>query len=156
MSNPAENVGQQDPPIHTNHGNQEVSLNFQSIEHLGSMLDIDPATYEPGYKYRWVYKTPMKISRAKGKGYRLVDPQTHRPKIANAVGDSPDVAEDGTYTVGDVVLMRTPLGPYRARRKIIKARERDRIKGPKRQFKKKAKSASRRLGKRVRVITDEE
>lgn len=147
-------------PTVTNHGNQEVELNIQSVENLGSNLDLDPSSLERGYRYRWVYRAPVKVSRAKARGYRIVDPATHK-KIRNFASDVLTPSEDGTITVGDVVLMRVPEEHYRGRRKEIRRRTKDRLTGKGREenrFKAKARETARRakLSEQVKVITDED
>jgi hypothetical protein len=82
---------------------QEVPQIEVEARDLGTLTELDPSTLDPGYVYRWVHKLPLKVARAKAKGYELVKPSEEQ--ILNVVGDSPE-AEDGTYTLGDVVLMR--------------------------------------------------
>lgn len=144
-------------PTVTNHGNQEVELRIESLDHMGSNLDLDPSALERGYKYRWVYRAPVKVARAKARGYRIVDPKSHK-KIKNFVGDVLPIAEDGTVTVGDVILMRIPISVHKARRKELRKTNKARLEGPERQFRKKAREASKqaRLSQTVKVITDED
>lgn len=143
-------------PVVTNHSNEEAELKIESIENMGSMLELDPACLDRKFKYRWVYKHPLKIGRAKARGYRIVDPVSHTPTIVNLVGDAPDRASDGTITVGDVVLMRTLRSQYIGRRKKLRKLNKERLTGPEKTFRTKAKRAQQRLGKNIKVITDEE
>lgn len=140
----------------TNLTHAEVTVESRE-DAMRSLLDLDPSTLDRGFKYRWVYKASLKVARKKAKGYTVVNPSTE-PGIKNLVGDSPDIAEDGTYTVMDVVLMRCPKSVHKARRKRVKERTDDRIRGPVRKYKATAKKLgrSRRLSAPVKVITNEE
>lgn len=142
-----------DAPRVTNLSQEVPQLQVESLEHLGSMLELDVRLLDPNFKYRWVHKSPIKVARAKSKGYKFCDPDSE--DIKNVVGDSPE-AEDGTITVGDLVLMRTPRTLYKARRKRIRIKGQQRLKGPIRKFRKEAQKASARYAEPVRVITDEE
>lgn len=121
---------------------------------LGTLVELDPATLDPKFQYRWVHKTPLKVSRHKAKGYVLVDP-AEEEDIKNVVGDSPE-AEDGTYTIGDVVLMKIDKTHYKARRHAVKRKADQRLKGPSKKFKRDTKAAAARRGVDIEVITDKE
>jgi len=134
------------------------SISIESIEHMGSNLDLDPRSLERGYRYRWVYRAPVKVSRAKARGYAVVDPASHQP-IMNFAGDILQPVEDGTITVGDVVLMRTPEQHYRGRRKLLRKKTGEKLKGPTKSFKEKAKQEkqrNRRLSENIEVITNKD
>ena len=127
-------------------------LSVESIDNLGSGLDLDPETLDPAYNYRWTHKSPKKMARARAKGYRLVDPALESG-ICTVGGESPETATDGTYTVGDVVLMKVPKSTHKKRRKAIAKRRDDRLRGPERKFRREAQAASSRLTTPVEVIT---
>lgn len=135
---------QQEPP----------KVNVESLEHMGSMLDLDPSRLDPEYNYHWVHKSPQKVARARARGYRLVNP-LEEPDVVNAVGDSP-AAADNTYTVGDVVLMRAPKATYKGRKKKMSQRRDQRLKGPERKFRGEARKESQRFVQPIEVITDKE
>lgn len=118
---------------------------------LGSLTELDPACLDKHYTYRWVHKSPLKVARAKARGYRIVDPANE--EIRNAVGESPEAA-DGTYTLGDVILMRIKRDEYRARRKTQKRKTDKRLKGPVRKFRRTAQERGALRGQHIEVITD--
>jgi hypothetical protein len=132
---------------------QPPQVTVESREHMGSMLELDPSQLDKAFKYRWVNVAPLKVSRAKAKGYRFVDPDEG---IVNAVGDSPDT-EDGRVRVGDVVLMKCPRTVYRERRSRVATRTKTRLGVQKRKFKREAEARGiERYGQAVEVITDKE
>lgn len=120
---------------------------------LGTLLEIDPKLLDPKFTYRWVHKSSLKIARQKARGYVIVNPAEE--KILDANGESPE-AEDGTYTLGDVVLMKILKDEYRARRHAQKRKTDVRLKGPTRKFKRTAASKTDRSGQPVEVITNKE
>lgn len=128
-------------------------LTIESIDNLGSGLDLDLDSLNRDYTYRWVHKSPKKVARARAKGYRLVDPQAE-PAIRTVGGESPE-STDGTYSVGDVVLMRVPKSTHKARRRALKKRGDQRLKGPERKFRRDAQVAgqARGLSEPIEVIT---
>lgn len=133
---------------------QEVpQVEVQSRE-LGALTELDPESLDKNYSYRWVHKSGLKIARMRARGYRIVDPSVEE-NIKNAIGESPE-AGDGTYTIGDVVLMRIQKKDYQARRHAQKRKTDKRLKGPVRKFKRDASSKSDRSGARVEVITTKE
>lgn len=131
---------------------EALDLKVESLENLGSMLELDPQTLDPNFKYRWVNENNLKVARARAKGYRAVDPEVE--EVRNAVGDSPEVV-GGVYKVGDVVLMRTPISTYRGRRKAIAQKRDRRLKGPERKFRKEAEAQSERYGAPIEVVSGE-
>ena len=144
-------------PVITNHNRPEGRLKVESMENMGSMLDLRPECLNPQYEYRWVHKSPFKVGRAKARGYALVDPRKHEPAIVNLVGDSPGVAEDGTITVGDVVLMYAWKEGYKGRKIKQRKQAKQRLTGPERKFRKDAEEKGRsRYDRPVEVITDKE
>lgn len=138
--------------------NEETALSIESYSHMGSNLDLDPRSLESGYKYRWVFRAPAKVSRAKAKGYAVVNPATHPKKIRNFAGEELVPVEDGTFTVGDVVLMRTRKDLYLGRRKKLKLRTKEKLDGQVGEFKNKAKREAKRakLSQGIRTITNED
>lgn len=121
---------------------------------LATLTEIDPSTLDKDYKYRWVKKAPLLIARKKAKGYMLVLPSDE--EIKNPIGEDLEVAEDGTYTLGDVVLMKCKRSRYNERRKEVKRKVDRRLKAPIREFKKKGSEKTRnRYGSELEVTTDE-
>lgn len=120
---------------------------------LGTMLEINPKYLDPKFTYRWVHKSNLKIARQKARGYVIVSPAEE--KILDANGESPE-AEDGTYTLGDVVLMKILRDEYRARRHAQKRKTDTRLKGPTRKFKRTAQGKTDRSGQPIEVITNKE
>jgi hypothetical protein len=118
---------------------------------LGTLSQLDPDTLDPKFVYRFVHKSSLKVARARAKGYVIVVPAEE--KILNAVGDSPE-AEDGTYTVGDVVLMKCAKDTHRSRRHHVKRKTDARLKGPEKKFRKTVKQAGAQRGLAIEVITD--
>ena len=108
-------------------------------ENAASLLDIDTSTLDPAFKYRWVNKTGTKFSRAKMRGYVVVDPS--KEEVRTTAGAEPDVGPDGVYQCSDVVLMKIPRSKYKARRALVRERTESRLKSAK----KKAKKSLRRL-----------
>lgn len=133
--------------------NKEVPTVTVTQQDLGTLTELDMSTLDPGYIYRWVYKAPLKAARARARGYEIVDPAEEA--IKNAVGDSPE-AEDGTYTIGDVVLMRCKKPIHRERRHANKRKTDQRLKGPERKFRKEVKTVGSQRGLDIEVITDKE
>lgn len=132
---------------------QEIpDLEVHSRE-LGTLTELDPATLDKRFTYRWVHKSAMKVARARARGYVMVDPSTET--ILNAVGESPESA-DGTYTLGDVVLMKLPKLQHRARRLAQKNRTDKRLKGPTRKFRRTAKEKGLQRGQDIEVITNKD
>lgn len=131
---------------------EDFNIEVQSRE-LGTLLEIDPKYLDPKYTYRWVHKSNLKIARQRARGYVMVIPAEE--KILDANGESPE-AEDGTYTLGDVVLMKILKDEYRARRHAQKRKTDTRLKGPARKFKRTAQSKTDRSGQPVEVITNKE
>jgi len=128
-------------------------IEVESQDFLGWMLELDLSKLDPNFQYRWVQKTNLKVARAKAKGYVVVKPDEE--DIANVVGDSPD-AVDGTFTVGDVILMKCPRSLHRSRRQRIKTKVDRRLKGPERKFRKDAQEKSLHFSEPIEVITDKE
>lgn len=117
---------------------------------LATLTDLDVDKLDPNYSYRWVHKSGLKIGRQRARGYVVVDPA--KEEILNAAGESPESA-DGTYTIGDVILMKIKKIDHRARRHAQKRKTDKRLKGPVRSFKRKAREKVDRAGQRVEVIT---
>lgn len=148
-------LGAEDSPRVTNHSHSEEvpTVSVESREHMGSMLELDVSCLDPNFKYRWVNVAPVKVSRAKAKGYVPVDPDED---IQNLVGDSPDT-EDGRVRVGDLILMKAPKALYKARRKKLAETTKSRLRGQKRKFKAEAQvKGQERYRIPVEVITDKE
>ena len=127
-------------------------LQVECLEHLCSMLELDPSTLDPNFKYRWVNAASLKLARARAKGYRTVDAEVET--IKNAVGDSPE-AEGGVYRVGDVILMKTPIATYKSRRKVIRRKTDARLKGPEKKFRREAQQHSESYGEPIEVVSGE-
>jgi hypothetical protein len=117
---------------------------------LATLTDLDESTLDPNYTYRWVHKSGLKIGRQKARGYVIVKPEDE--EIKNAAGEAPEAA-DGTYTIGDVVLMKIKKLDYRQRKHAQKRKTDKRLKGPVRKFKREARTKTDRAGQRVEVIT---
>jgi hypothetical protein len=120
---------------------------------LGTLTELDPQFLDKAFEYRWVHKSQLKVARARARGYVIVDPNTE--EIKNAVGDSPD-AVDGTYTLGDVVLMKIKRLDFRARKINQKRRTDKRLKGPVRKFKRDTSAKRTRSGEAIEVITNKD
>lgn len=126
-------------------------LSVQSRE-LATLADLDVSTLDRRFQYRFVYKSPLKLARAKARGYVVVDP-AEEDGIRNIAGEVMETAADGTYSVGDTVLMKIPKVAYRAREKKKKRRTDARLKGPSKGFKKKAREQASIRGQEIEVIT---
>lgn len=120
---------------------------------ISTMLQLDVDKLDHNYEYRWVHKSPLKVARARARGYRTVEPDSE--EILNAVGESP-AAADNTYTIGDVVLMKIKKLDHRARRVAQKRKTDARLKGPVRKFRKSAQEKARLRGQNIEVITDKD
>lgn len=121
---------------------------------LGTLTELDPQTLMKGFEYRWVHKSPLKVARAKARGYTIVDANVE--ELKNAVGESPDIAADGTFTLGDVVLMKIDRLGLRARKIAQKRRTDKRLKGPVRKFKRDTSAKRTRSGEAIEVITNKD
>lgn len=121
---------------------------------LGTLTELDPSTLQKGFEYRWVHKSPLKVARAKARGYTIVDANSE--ELKNAVGESPEIAADGTFTLGDVVLMKINRTNLRARKIAQKRRTDKRLKGPVRKFKRDTSAKRTRSGEAIEVITNKD
>jgi hypothetical protein len=129
---------------------QEVPQVEVKSREYSQATDLDKSLLDPNFEYRWVNKSPLKVARKRTMGYRIVDPATE--EILNILGDAPEAA-DGTYTIGDVVLMKIPKLEHRARRVASKQKTDKRLKGPVRKFKKAALEKGSQRGEQIEVIT---
>lgn len=154
MPNPTGGIRIANPDAQRDAEKEVPTVQVEAREQMGSMLDLDVEKLDPKFKYRWVNVAPLKVARAKAKGYVLVDPDEE--EILNQVGDSPDT-DDGRVRVGDVILMKCPRVVHRERRKRVAERTKTRLGSPKRKFKREAQvRGSQRYGVPVNVITDKE
>lgn len=126
-------------------------LKVESLENMGSMLELDLSALDPNFVYRWVHRSNLKIARAKARGYRVV--LADDEVVKNVVGDSPETS-DGTFQVGDVILMKTPRDIHKGRRVANRKRADRRLKGPVRKFRENAREASTNYSESIEVITD--
>ena len=117
---------------------------------IPSLLELDLESLSKDHTYRWVRKHPLRIARAKAKGYEVVEAGDE--EIKNIVGDDVGERADGTITVGDVMLMRCPKREVNARRKAVRTFNEKRLGSVKKQFKRMAKKA----GVEVTTSTREE
>jgi hypothetical protein len=127
-------------------------LNVKSRE-LATLSELDLSTLDPNFTYRLVHKSPLKVARARARGYIIVDPA--HETILNAVGEAPE-AEDGTYRVGDTILMKLPKLTHRARRKAQKRKTDKRLRVPERKFRKQAAEKAALRGQDIEVITSKD
>ena len=134
--------------------NKEVPQVEVQERDLGTLSEIDPSTLNPDFNYRFVHYSPLKISRAKAKGYVVVDP-AEEEGIKNVYGDPVDDT-GGVYRIGDVVLMKVPKLRHKARRNLIKRKSEARLRGPTKRFKRDARDASVQRGVDVEVITNKD
>lgn len=134
----------------TNRAPKEVPEVEVYNRELATLTDLDQSLLDPNFTYRWVHKSGLKIGRQRARGYVIVKPSEE--EILNAAGEAPEAA-DGTYTIGDVVLMKIKKIDHRARRHAQKRKTDKRLKGPVRKFKREARSKTDRAGQRVEVIT---
>ncbi len=139
-----------EPPRNTKLQEGLDGLEVQDRE-LATLTELDPDSLDKAFSYRWVYKNPKKTARMRARGYKFVDPTQEEPK--NLVGDVVEVASDGTYTVGDTVLMKVPRVVKKARDRKKARKTESRLKGPQRSFKKKAREQSAIRGQNIEVIT---
>lgn len=132
----------------------QVDVGYEKSD-VQSMLEVDLNSLDKRFKYRWVNVAPIKVSRARAKGYEFVDPSDK--SLRNAVGDALDASEDGRVRVMDVVLMRVPVARHKANRTRVRERTKTRLGAPKRKFKRDANAqVQRRYGVSAEVITDKE
>lgn len=117
---------------------------------LSTLTDLNPDSLDPNFNYRWVHKSALKISRQRARGYTIVKPSEE--DILNAAGEAPEAA-DGTYTIGDVILMKIKKTDFRARKHAQKRKTDKRLKGPVRKFKRDAREKGASRGQIVEVIT---
>lgn len=134
--------------------NKEVPQVEVQERDLGTLVELDLSTLDPGFTYRWVNKSQLKVARAKAKGFKIVDPAEDEG-IHNLFGDDIE-AQDGTYTVGDVVLMKMPKERHKARRHMVRRKTDQRLKGPVKKFRKVARDVSESRGQRIEVITNKD
>lgn len=121
---------------------------------LATLIDLDVSRLDPKFHYRLVHKSRQKVARRRAMGYKVVDPAEE--EVYHNSGERLEPAEDGTYSVADLVLMKIPRREHKQRRLAQKRRTEQRLKGPKRAFKNKARRTKDRGGNTVEVITDKE
>lgn len=149
---PGIRIGNPDPQRDAEREVPQVEV--ESRENVGSMLDLDTSKLDQKFKYRWVNVAPLKVARAKARGYVFVDPDEE--DIQNLVGDSPDT-DDGRIRVGDVILMKCAKELHRARRKRVAEKTKSRLGAQKRKFKRQAQlRGQERYGVPIETITDRE
>lgn len=124
------------------------NVEVEQLEHgqIASLLELDPETLDPSLHYRWVNATPLKVGKAKVRGYRAILSDSGVRTLAGYLDDT----SDGTMRIQDVILMACPVEKWRGRKRAALKQVRARLSAPKKQFKKNARA------KRVRVITNEE
>jgi hypothetical protein len=116
-----------------------------------SILDLDESTLDPERHYRWGRADPNRIARLKAKGYIIEEvPEEEDQRIRNKLGEVAGDTTDGTYRLGDLILMSTKKVYNRVRRVRVRRLTKERIGEAKKKFKKLARKA------RVEVITDKE
>jgi hypothetical protein len=112
-----------------------------SRENMATLLDLDTKTLDPAFKYRWVNKTSTKFSRAKLRGYILVEPD--KEEIKTLGGGEPDISTDGYYQCADVVLMKVPKARYKQRRILVRKKTQQRLTSVTKQAKRRMRKAKR-------------
>jgi hypothetical protein len=132
---------------------QEVPDLQVTDRELGTLSELDFSCLDPSFQYRWINKNPLKVARAKARGFIVVDPSEET--IKNLVGESPE-ATDGTYSIGDVILMKLPILNHRARRHAQKRKTDKRLRGPERKFRKTAAEKGALRNQRIEVITNKD
>ena len=142
-----------DPERDERRPKEPPQIEVESLESLGTLIELDPESLDPGYKYRWVAMVGIKIARAKAKGYIYVNAADEG--IANRVGEMPDV-KDNHFIVGDVVLMKCPRSTHAARRRRLQKKGEQRLKAPERKFRKEAEAVGSKFSEPVQVITGDE
>lgn len=125
-----------------------------SSRDLGNLIELDVTKLDPAFKYRLVLKNRVKVGRRRSAGYVVVDPT--QEKIYHVNGDEIQPDADGTYSIADLVLMKIARKDYKLRRLAQRRRTEERMEGPKRSFKRKARRTRDRAGNYVEVITDKE
>lgn len=82
-----------------------------------SLMQLDPTTMDPDYKYRFAYNEPNRLARLRARGYEFVMMDDEEKLRDPLVGKT---STEGYLSVGDTVLMRCPKRRYDRRRERIK------------------------------------
>ena len=98
-------------------------VTVQQPRDISSALELDPRTTDPNMHYRWVRNDPLRITKARLKGYDIVKASKDGPSPVVSVGD----AADGTIRVGDVILMACSKAQHELGRAKVKADADDRL-----------------------------
>lgn len=121
-----------------------------------SNLDVDLNAIDKRFKYKWVNVAPLKVSRARQKGFAFVAPEDLPAEVRDQFGDALE-SGDGRLKIMDVILMRMPRDVHQGNRQRVRERTKARLGAPKRKFKKDAQTQVRsRYGVSAEVITDKE
>lgn len=121
-------------------------VHTSEIRDVNSLLELNPETLDPTKHYRWVRESPLKIGKAKMRGYEVVHQDDGVQTLAGFIDD----AGDGIMRIGDVILMSCPLPGYRARKRAQLKFANARLAAPAKQFKKNARR------RRVRILKEED
>lgn len=121
-------------------------VTVQQPRNISSALELDPRTVDPNMHYRWVRNDPLRITKARLKGYDIVKATKDGPTPYVSVGDS----ADGTIRVGDVILMACTKAQYELGRVEVKQTADDRLRRVTQPVKKLAKDTG------VQLIKDKE
>lgn len=113
---------------------------------ISSALELDPKTTDPNMHYRWVRNDPLRITKARLKGYEVVKASKDGPTPMVSVDD----AADGTIRVGDVILMACTKAQHALGRAEVKSTADDRLRRVTQPVKKLAKDTG------VQLIKDKE
>lgn len=111
-----------------------------------SLLELDQATLDPTRHYRWIRESPLKVGKAKMRGYEVV----HQDDGVQTLAGFLDDAGDGIMRIGDVILMSCPLKGYRTRKRAQQKFANARLAAPAKQFKKNARR------RQVRILREED
>lgn len=105
-----------------------------------ALLDAD--SLDPEMHYRFFHTSQTRIARARSLGYRTVD------KVRDGVKtlwDQEDDDSTGTIVHGDRILMMIPKDKYDSSRRRKSNLAKERLSGPARSFRSKAKRAGVRI-----------
>lgn len=98
---------------------------------MARAMEINPKLLDPKFKYSWVLdeKKAQVVFRGEDMGYETAKVSEH-PQLK----DDPRVGADGTFRLGDLVLMRCPKEKYEVREKDRMDRNKKRVAAIKEEF----------------------
>lgn len=128
----------------------KVEVTNRAYGDIASLQQLDESTLDPNKHYRWVRADPLRIGRARMKGYTIVEKDTGVMTMAQYI----DPTTDGSIRIMDTILMACDQQEWLRRKDGRTGTEHrfseKRLTAPKKQFKRRARE------RKFRVLRDDE